>query len=279
MYTISEIINPSIEEQFRNFVRENGAGPFNEHYVTQFIKRRIGAVGIDQDQLAAWVFHLAPLDERQKRELLTQIDAASVATYLELFGVTRDPAKMMELESRLADKPNPSLDQLLIGHYWDEPADNRWGDSAHGPRTTALLKTDTPAVRKFITRVCWETKRDKWLDRLQVQGKANLARLAWMTPLVEQLTDTGSKVKAVKLLASFRTPEADKLLDRWAGEDNAELRKAAEQQRAEQKKEDAEHARRLQQWSDLLAGKIQPEDLVPPQKPWLWDGKQYVQEK
>jgi hypothetical protein len=67
------------------------------------------------------------------------------------------------------------------------------------------------------------------------------------------------------------------LLDRWLREGNAEVRNAVERQYEEQQKQDAEHAHRLQQWSDLLAGTIQPEDLVPPQRPWDWNGKEYVQ--
>jgi hypothetical protein len=116
------------------------------------------------------------------------------------------------------------------------------------------------------------------LDNLMSQDKADLARLAWMTPLVAQLTDAPAKAKAARLLAAFHTPEAQKLLDRWSHEGNADVRTAIEQQQQEQQRQDAEQAHRLRQWRDLLAGKIQPEDLVPPAKPWDWDGKQYVQQ-
>jgi hypothetical protein len=273
------ILNPALQEHLQNFVRENGGGAFNHYYVTQFVKSRIGVPGINQAELAAWVYHWAPLDERGKQDLLARINSPCVATFLNIMRPMRDEMKWSNVLYILAENQNPSLAQVLIDAYLavKEPANVVYECTS---LVKAIVRTDTPAVHKFFeTQWQEQTSRAKLLERLAVQDKADLARLAWLTPLMKKVTDPASKTKAAKLLASFRTPEADKLLDRWATEGNDEVRKAIQRQREERKEEDAAHAGRLQQWSDLLAGKIQPEDLLPPQKPWHWDGTQYIQQK
>jgi hypothetical protein len=276
---VIEITNPAVEEYIHNFVRENGTGAFNRHYVTQFVRSRIGVPGINQASLAAWVFHWAPLDEREKLDLLPRINSPCVTTFLNIMRPMRDEMKWGNVLYILAENPNPSLDQVLIDAYLAvKESENVVYDCTS--LVKAIVRIDTPAVRKFFdAQLQDQTSRVKLLDRLNKQAKADLARLAWMMPLLEQHADTAAKAKAVNLLVALHTPEADRLLDRWAGEGNEKVRKIVQWQREEQKQEDAAHARRLQQWSDLLAGKIQPEDLVPPQKPWHWDGTRYVQEK
>jgi hypothetical protein len=271
--------NPSVESWLRNFVRDNGAGSFRQYYVQQFIESRIGAAGIDQGSLADWVNHWAPLDDQTKRRFLVRINSPSVSTYMNFMGGMNNSGGREEVLNELAAHPNPSLDQWLTLEYgWTRQP--QFVDYGYGSVTRALIRIDTPAVRKFITEQ-WRRKsdRDTLLAALATQDKADLARLVWMMPLVAQLTDAPSQLKAARLLASFHTPEAMKLLDQWSREGNAEVREAVAQQYQEQRKQDAEQAHRLQQWSDLLAGKIQAQDLVPPQKPWNWNGKEYVQEK
>jgi len=273
------IINPSVEQYLRDFVRERGRGSDSGYHVMQFIEPRIGAAGIDQGELAGWVYSWAPLDDRAKRRFLLRINSPSTFTYMECLGGMGDPGERQNVIIQLAANPNPGLDRLLINAY-GSTKEPQFAIFTYYSVTQALIKTDTPAIRKFIAET-WQRKSDRatLLDGLVRQDKADLARLAWMMPQVEQLADAPSQVKAVRLLASFHTPEAQKLLDKWSREGNAEVRKAVEQQYQEKQKQNAEQARRLQQWSDLLAGKIQPEDLVPPQKPWDWNGKEYVQEK
>jgi hypothetical protein len=271
------INNQSVEQWLRNFVRDNAGGSSRAYYVQQFIESRIGATEINQEELASWVYHFAPVEDKLK--YLLKIHSSYADFFLNFMGVGSDPAKSMDIACRLAENPNPAFDHRLI-EFYSLVYDDRYPESGTGMRTTALIRTDTPAVRTFLTE-CWREKarRTTLLDRLAGQTKADLARLAWMTPLLEKLSDAPEQVKAARLLASFRTPEAQKLLDRWQREGDAKVRRAVGEQLEEQEEEDGRQARRLQQWADLLAGRIQPQDLVPPQKPWDWNGKQYVQEK
>jgi hypothetical protein len=202
---------------------------------------------------------------------------SDVSNYL---ASVRDPRGISEVAHKLAERPNPGLDRWLIDSCRIVFDGDRPEWNAGWICVKALLRSSAPGRRDFITQA-WQDqrRRPKLLDWLSSQEKQDLARVAWMTPLVEQLTDPAMKAKGVKLLASFHTPEAEKVLERWAKEGNSEVKRAIDEQRDRQRKEDAERVQRLKQWSDLLAGKIQPEDLVPPQKPWCWDGKQYVQEK
>jgi hypothetical protein len=200
---------------------------------------------------------------------------------MKISGIMDDPRKRQDAISQLAATPNPSLDRLLIDAYVSakEPQYTAYGYGG-AMILKALIRTDTPAIRKFIGEK-WQNESDRalLLDNLTSQDKADLARQNWMMPLVAQLADAESQVKAARLLAAVHTPEAMKLLDKWSREGSADARRAVEQQYQEQRQQDAEQAHRLQQWSKLLAGKIQPEDLVPSQKPWDWNGKEYVQEK
>jgi hypothetical protein len=139
--------------------------------------------------------------------------------------------------------------------------------------TKALALCDTPAVREFIDR-CWADPEQRaiLLERFQSQENLTLIGLDWMMPLLEKLDDAASQQSAARLLSAIATPDAQKLLERWAQSDDESTRQAAQQQIAE-------HQRRMQQWSELLTGKIKPDDLLPPAQAWVWNGTEYVPEE
>jgi len=280
MPILANIVNPPAEQELRRFMSEMG-GRSDEHWIVAFVESRVGAEGIDQGQLADWVFAFAPLNERTKLDLIAKINCPEAARYVQLFfGVKQDPMKRRNLICQLVTTPNPSLDPFVIDTYESsqEPSSPDYAD--RNTITMALIKSDTPAVREFIAK-CWNNPehRAALLDRLTSQNKADLARLTWMIPLADQLRDSPSRLKAVRLLAAIDTSAAQDLLGLWAQEGDETIREAVAQQQVERERIHAEQQKRLRQWSDLLAGKIQPEDLAPPQQPWVWDGAKYVEQE
>jgi hypothetical protein len=119
--------------------------------------------------------------------------------------------------------------------------------------------------------------------RLLAWGERRLSNASWMLPLVEQSADAVTRQRAAGLLARIDTEAAWKLLDQWAKKDPEDgVRQAAQAQlkkRLQRQQEAEEKAKRgAQQFADLVSGKIRPDDLLPPQPAWVWDGKRYVEE-
>ena len=69
MRDLADVRSPMAEQEMRRFVADNASGPGNSNYVREFIESRIGDPAIDQAELATWVFHFAPIEERQKLDL------------------------------------------------------------------------------------------------------------------------------------------------------------------------------------------------------------------
>ena len=274
---VSRIRNPGVDPLIQHFMRDEGVGPFRRQYVMEYYGSRIGARGVDQSTLAGWIFHWAPLDEAGKLELLARIDAPKTYHYVEALGATRDSVKRLALVDRLAEAVNPSLDRFLIDSY-------DWWRGPQGPGydrrlTEALLKTDTAAVRAFIEERWGDHEERQELLRAAGWAESRLPHLAWMTRLMEESDDADTRREAAHLLARIDTDAAWTLLESWAEDDADErVRQAAAEQLDRRQQREAETERRLQQYADLISGKISPEDLLAPQAAWIWDGERYVPE-
>jgi hypothetical protein len=244
----------------------------------EYFGSRIGAPGVSQSGLAAWIFHWAPLDEDGKLELLARMESPETYHYVEALGATRDSVKRMALVDRLARAPNPSLDQFLIDSY-------DWWRGPEGPGydrrlTEALFNTDTAAVRAFIEERWGDPEERQELLRAAGWAESRLPHLEWMVWLVERSADADTRREAAHLLARIDNDTAWSLLENWAEEDSDEgVREAAAKQLDLRQEREAETEKRLQQYADLISGRIGPEDLLPPQPAWVWDGERYVPEE
>lgn len=264
------------EDDVRRFITNHAFGSQGRHAVRNFVRFRIGTEGIDQEELVQWVFHRAPLEDRDKFDLIRRIDSATTYHYMKMFAVHTDRSKREELVSLLDREPNPSLDQFIIDAYeWYRGPQSR--NSWLANLTNALVKTDTPAIRAFITRRL-ERRDDESRDMLRniARAKPDLSRLAWMAPLITGIEDAPTRKVAAGVLARIDSDEARTLLDRWVDDSDEGVRQAARSALEIHKKREEESQTRLRQYADLLAGKIKPDDLLAPATPWVWNGETYV---
>ena len=278
MSDLPSIRSPQVEEQMRNFVRYNATDRFNASRVQAFVESRIGDPTIDQAELATWVFHWAPLKERDRIDLTLRIDGALTYHYLQMLGVSQDQSKRENAIGFLAQNPNASLDQFIIDTY-------HWYDGAEGPGywstsvSEALARTDTPAIRDFIrtTLAAGGEGARKLVGRLN-DAPGDLSALAWMTDLFRDLTDPRTRADAAGILARVDTPAARQLLDAWAADADAGVARAAAQALDAHRERQALADLRFRQYGELLSGKIRPDDLLPPAQPCVWNGEAYVPE-
>jgi len=273
----TEISNPLLEEILRQFVRQNarqGVGSA-EHIVRDFVKSRINDPASDQGELAAWVFHFAPIEDRTKIELLPQIRDPNVNHYLYNM-VARNNRYYEDVIYRLATNPNPALDKFIVEAY-------NWYARPKGPgswstsMTHALVKTDTPEVRQFI--------KDKWNESAKVRsrtidhidsGSWQEAHMNWLVPMLPDLTDKNDRIRAARLLSRIDAPEAYELATKWSTDPDPDIAKAAADQLRTRDQRTAETKQQLAHAADLLTGKIKPDDLLPSPTPYKWNGAEYV---
>jgi hypothetical protein len=97
----------------------------------------------------------------------------------------------------------------------------------------------------------------------------------WFVEPLKRLEDPGVRRMAVPVLARIESPGALAVVAAWADDPDAALATAA---RTALNKIRAEEERSERQYADLLAGRIQPDDLLPPAQPYVWNGEDYVPE-
>ena len=96
-------------------------------------------------------------------------------------------------------------------------------------------------------------------------------RLAAWTGRLAALEDPTLKASAARVLARTATAETWAVLDAWVDDPDPTVSVAA---RAELEAERV----RAQRAADLVAGRITPDDLLPPATPCVWDGERCVAE-
>jgi len=251
-----------------------------QHHLRQFIESRINDPVIDQGQLATWIYHWAPLDDRAKLEYLLRLQDPNACNYLRNLVGQNEP-RQEDVLQQLSEYPNPALDRFLID------ACNRHR-LPMGPvllsrsLTYALVRTDTPAIRKFIT--------ENWnkADRIQRDMTMYLSvcpwrlpHMNWLVPMIAELTDKSERKMAAKVLSCIDTPDAYALAEKWATEIRADdpmldiCRIAAEQLKIRDQRA-AQRQQELTQAADLIAGRIKPDDLLPAPTPYTWNGTEYI---
>lgn len=273
----AQIRNPLLEEMARQFVSEKagqGHGSADSH-VGRFLESRINDPEIDQFQLAVWIGHMAPLDDRDKLGFLPRIQDPKVYRYLNNL-LARNERRREQVIQQLSAKPNPALDRIVVDTY-------NWYESPRGPgywftsMTHALVRTDTAAVREFI--------KEKWNEgdqsRLHMinhlnSGNWRQPNMNWLVPMIAELTNGRERKSAVRLLAHIDTPDAYALAETWATDADSDLANAAAEQLKIRDERAAQRQRQLAQAVDLIAGRIKPDDLIPVPTPYSWNGTEYV---
>lgn len=273
----AQVKNPILEETVRQFVRENadqGHGP-GEHHMGQFTQSRINDPAIDQGELATWIFHWAPADDRAKLSYLSKIQDPNAYRYVNML-VTRNERRREDILGQLAERPNPALDKFIIDTY-------NWYESPRGPgywftsMTYALVKTDTPALRELITKKWHNDDREpKVMINALKSGDWRQPNMNWLVPMIAELTAKHDRLSAAKLLSRIDTNDAYALAGQWATDSDEDVATAAAAQLAIRNERLAEKQRHLAQATDLLAGTIKPDDLLTSTTAYTWNGEEYV---
>ena len=276
----AQIRNPLLEETLRQFVRDNaGQGHGSDHSrVGRFLESRINDPAIDQFQLAAWIGHMAPLDDRYKLGFLPRIQDPKVYNYLSNL-LAKNEHRREQVIQQLSAKPNPALDRIVIDTY-------NWYESPRGPgywftsMTHALVRTDTPAVREFIKEKWNRDTKTRWRMITHLNsGDWRQPNMNWLVPMIAELNTRDERNSAVRLLSCIDTPEAYVLAERWISDPDADIAQAAAEQLKIRDQRAAQLQRRLAQAADLIAGRIKPDDLLPASTAYAWNGSEYVPDK
>ena len=274
---LTEVRNPDVEERIRHIFRE--LGHQNEHVVRHFIESRIGAPRVDQTELATWVFHFAPIDEDEKLRLIARIPSPRAYHYLRILGVPRDRSEREDAIYEVATHPNPYLDEFVIDTW-------KWYDSPEGPgywsrtMTKALLGNDTERVQDFVRETVQKGGEDarKMLHRL-ARSEVDMSRKQWLQGLVREFDSPALQATAAGILAKMDSEAARKLLRQWAESDDEKVRTAAEDALKAHRQREQKEQEQMRQYEALLAGDIDPDELAPPMKAWVWNGERYVPEE
>ena len=257
----NQIHNPELEEDLRRFVGDN-AEPHG--LLITFIESRLDSPVTGASSLARWIFHLPHLNERDKLEYLSRVNSPRTYDHIQNLLMRGDYSRRRVIEY-LEQRPNPALDQFLIDSY-------EYYQTPPTALVQAMLICDTPKMRAYLNEL-WNEGTDEQSFLLEEMSKMELGHMnlaRWIRPISE-LIDLSLRLLAVPVLSQIDTPEAATILESWAAEKDEQLRILAQEHLDN-------HRERDRQTADLIAGKIKPDDLLPPQIPYVWDGQNYVPE-
>ena len=272
----ARVQNPLLEGILCNFVREHsGSGIGAEHAVGDFIDARINHPQIDQGELAGWIYHWAPLDDRGKLNYVLEIHDPRACHYVRMI-LGRNQNLREDTLYQLSQQPNPALGEYLVETYdwWEGP---QGPDSLNSSFTGALVKTDAPEVRQLIEQKWHESEesRTRILAHLGV-GHWRQPHMNWLVPLIADLTRKDERLAAIKLLSHIDTPEAYQLAEQWSADPDTGIVSAAKDQLDIHAQRQIQQQQKIDQAIDLLAGKIQPDDLMTSGTAYQWDGNEYT---
>ena len=272
-----QVKNPLLEETIRRFVRENAGQGHGaaKHHVGRFIESRINDPAFDQRQLAAWIFHWAPLEDRVKLGYLPRIQDPNAYHYLSNL-LSQNERRREDVLQQLSVRPNAALDRFVVDTY-------NWYESPRGPGywstsvTYALVRTDTEAVRELIKEK-WnqDAKTRLRMIRHLSSGDWRQANMNWLVPMIAKLSSRIERGAAVTLLSRIDTPDAYALAETWATDPDADLAKAATEQLQIRDQRAAQQQQQLARAADLIVGRIKPDDLLPSPTAYVWNGTKYA---
>jgi len=178
--------------------------------------------------------------------------------------------------SQLSRKPNPSLDQFIIESY-------KWYNSPQGARyylanlTDAIVNTDTPAMRRFLTDLWNKAGKDRMtlLGHLQYR-QWRTPNMNWLTPLFAELTGKDERLMAAKILSKIDTDDAWQLAEKWAKDTDPDIAATARRQLDIRRNRLEDEQQFIRQANDLMPPKIKPDELLPSGPAYVWNEQEYV---
>ena len=280
--------NPALELELRRFVLQQTQldSRDNDYHMREFIEARLARhlTGDDAISLAEWIAGALPLDESEKLLFLIRID--SDRTYRYAADILRShPRYKVFVVEDLIQRPNQSLDRLLIDMYQAESAGVKFGEivPVTAPRKSvsvsrelirAMVLCDTPHMRAFLEEIWNASNRNKidLLEAIKLEAPRHFPHLHDWTTLISEIEDADTRLVAIPVLNQIDTLESAKVLAEWAQSTDIAVKEEAEWALAK-------YHERSRKAEALLAGSIKPDDLLVGQQAYVWDGENYVPEE
>jgi hypothetical protein len=276
MRLCAKIHNPQLEGILRNFIRNNAVGRDNEFDVREFIQSRINTADPNSSDMANWIFHWAPLNDHDKLKYISKLNTSQTHHYLSMLLPRGNQNLREDVIFQLSKNPNLSLDQFIIDSY-------KWYNSPQGAGhylanlTDAIVNTDTPAMRRFLTDLWNKAGKDRktLLGHLQ-HRQWRAPNMNWLAPLFAELTGKDERLMAAKILSKIDTDDAWQLAEKWAKDTDPDIAATARQQLDIRRNRLEDEQQFIRQANDLIAGKIKPDELLPPGPAYVWNEQEYV---
>jgi hypothetical protein len=268
---MTELELPEYEAELRkSFVERlrpgnSSSGSGLKEFVKERVDRRDGRAG-----LAEWIASLPNVSDEQKALALLDIPDGRATELVANLAVVPTERHSSEVIQRLARHPRPELDRFLL-RYLDrvEPGRERYLPNVE----QAILATDSPVIRERIAQIAAGDDKS-WKGLVQSPPNGPLVHLDWLVPTIASFSDVDRRAESCPLLASISTSAAESLLGAWTNDESNRVRLSAE--RAMKKLRDARNAATVQRQhlTDLLAGRITPQDLLQLTS-FVWHNGQY----
>ena len=280
--------NSALELELRRFVLQQAQLDSRDtaYHLREFIEARLARhLTRDDDaiSLAGWIAGALPLDENEKLRFLIRIDSDRTYRYAGDILRSHPRYKVIVVED-LIQRPNRSLDLLLIDIYRSESAGVKFGEivpvtasrkniSVSRNLIQAMVLCDTPRMRAFLERI-WDVSDGNKIDLLEAikaEAPRHFPHLLDWTALISEIEDADTRLAAIPVLDRIDTPESAKVLAEWARSSDIAVKEEAEWALAK-------YHERTRNAEALLAGSIKPDDLLVGQQAYVWDGESYVPE-
>lgn len=280
--------NSTLELELRRYVLQHAQLDTGgtDYHLREFIEARLARhlTGDDAISLAEWIAGAVPLDENEKLRFLIRIDSGRTHRYAEDI-LRRHPRYKVVVVEDLIQRPNRSLDRLLIDIYQVESAGVKFGETV--PITTprknssvssnlirAMALCDTPRMHAFLGGIWNASDRSKidLLEAIKVEASRHFPHLHDWTTLISEIEDADTRLAAIPVLNQIDTLESAKVLAEWARSTDIAVKEEAEWALAK-------YHERSHKAEALLAGSIKPDDLLVGYTAYVWDGENYVPEE
>ncbi len=264
-----QLYNPKLTDWMRNTIEMHSPNS-RVSELKVFFESRINDPNYSKTDLTNDIGR-SNMNENDKIQLLSKIKVPksySNARHI----LMNNPTGEEYLINLLSKNPNPHFEPFLLetlDKQYRTLEIKRISSSLFG----ALIKCDTAKTREAIL--------DKWNENILGINKTiihELSQLEWgdliLTHWTQMLTTTQeskSRVMAVEALARTDTPQSWKVIYEWSGDEDKAIREAA-------LNEINDYKERKNQAQALIKGEIQPDDLLPPAVPYVWNEKDYVKE-
>jgi hypothetical protein len=266
--------NPALDDAAYAELLTVGKEHFAAGQVERLVRSRRGISPERLDKLADWISQKCPLHDNERALLLAHVHSPHTRAAFASIAPRVTSDGRLEVASLLLKRPNPYADAFLI-ETW-EMLRRGQSHTVHSSVALAILACDTPHLRDWVLQKIAADDRE-WSD-IAGCAKAPLPALRWLFPTASKLTDESRRVAILRPLAAMDTPEAWSLIETWSHDESEWLTTQARERLAERAKSEAEREEHRQQLADLLAGRIQPDELLPPPTAYVWTDRGYVPE-